>query len=118
MTMAIAMKKRGRFRPLYQLNKPKLVGPVRSLRPYYIDWLEPFDSGVAHVGGSEEALRRISNGNYLDLDQSANPNYFWRTADRVAPHNMYTSFANMDELNKTKEKNTLFSDNVQFIQQK
>ncbi len=92
-----------RFMALYQLNKPKLVGPVRSLRPYYIDWLEPFDSGVAHVGGSEEALRRISNGNYLDLDQSANPNYFWRTADRVAPHNMYTSFAKMDELNKSKQ---------------
>lgn len=91
-----------RFAVLYQEQKPELVGPVRSLRPYYLEWMRPFDASIVHVGGSANALNEVRNGNYKDLDQFFNGDFFWRTTDRYAPHNVYTSFAKLDELNKAK----------------
>jgi hypothetical protein len=91
-----------RFLALYQETKPQLIGPVRSLRLYYVDWLAPFNPSVAHVGGSARALQIIRNGSYRDIDQFFNPGTYWRATDRWAPHNVYTSFKNIDALNKSK----------------
>lgn len=91
-----------RFLMLHQENRPQLIGPVRSVRPYYIDWLAPFDAAVAHIGGSANALKEVRNGHYKDIDQFFNGGYYWRTRDRVAPHNVYTSFDKLDALNNTK----------------
>jgi hypothetical protein len=74
---------------------------VRSLRPYYIDWATPFDAGIVHVGGSPDALAQIRNGG-KDLDQFFNSGSFWRESSRQAPHDVYTSFAKLDALNKSK----------------
>lgn len=91
-----------RFLVLYQEDRPQLVGPVRSLRPYYVDWLAPFDASVAHVGGSVKALAEIRNGQYRDIDQFSNGSSYWRAKDRYAPHNVYTNFDNLDNLNQKK----------------
>ncbi|MBM3210208.1 DUF3048 domain-containing protein [Candidatus Saccharibacteria bacterium] len=91
-----------RFLAIYQQNTPGLVGPVRSLRMYYVDWLAPYDASVAHVGGSASALNEIRNGNYRDIDQMSNPNAYWRASDRYAPHNVYTSFERIAALNSEK----------------
>ena len=91
-----------RFVTLHQENRPQLIGPVRSLRPYYIDWLAPYDAAVAHVGGSANALSEIRNGQYKDIDQFFAGNSYWRSTDRVAPHNVYTSFDRLDALNQSK----------------
>ncbi len=91
-----------RFLTLHQEDRPGLIGPVRSLRPYYIAWLAPFDASVAHVGGSANALKEIRNGSYKDIDQFFNGSYFWRAKDRAAPHNVYTSFDKLDALNQKK----------------
>jgi hypothetical protein len=91
-----------RFLVLYQSEKPQLIGPVRSVRIYYIDWLAAFDASVAHVGGSAAALAEVRNGNYYDLDQFFNSGTYWRSTDRYAPHNVYTNFANLDALNAAK----------------
>ena len=92
-----------RFLTLYQQNKPKLIGPVRSLRPYYIDWLRPYDPSVIHVGGSAKALKEIRNGSYKDLDQFFNDEAYYRSGDRVAPHNVYTTSQRLASLNKAKK---------------
>ncbi len=91
-----------RFLVLYQQEKPQLIGPVRSVRMYYVDWLAAFDASVAHVGGSAAALKEVRNGNYRDIDQFFNAGTYWRATDRWAPHNVYTSFKNIDALNKAK----------------
>lgn len=91
-----------RFLALYQDTGPGLIGPVRSLRPYYIDWLAPFNASISHVGGSRNALTEIRNGKYKDIDQFFNGGYYWRAADRYAPHNVYTSTAKLNELNQKK----------------
>lgn len=91
-----------RFLTLYQENNPQLIGPVRSLRMYYVDWLAPYNASVAHVGGSLFALREVRNGKYRDIDQFFNGGSYWRASDRYAPHNVYTSFEKLDALNASK----------------
>lgn len=91
-----------RFLVIYQNEKPGLVGPVRSLRPYYVEWLRPYDASVAHVGGSKRALDEVRNGQYRDIDQFFNSGTYWRAKDRRAPHNVYTNFEKIDSLNSTK----------------
>ena len=91
-----------RFLALYQEQKPQLIGPVRSVRPYYVEWVAAFDASVAHVGGSAAALQEVRNGNYRDIDQFFNASSYWRATDRYAPHNVYTSFEKLDALNTAK----------------
>jgi hypothetical protein len=91
-----------RFLTLFQESHPSLIGPVRSVRPYYVDWLAAFDASVSHVGGSKNALDEVRNGTYKDLDQFFNGAYYWRATDRYAPHNVYTSSDKLDQLNQSK----------------
>ncbi len=67
------------------------IGPVRSARPYFVDWNNELDALYVHVGGSDAALEQISLDGTFDLNQFWNGNVFWRAPDRVAPHNTYTS---------------------------
>lgn len=91
-----------RFLVLYQQGQPELIGPVRSLRMYYVDWLAPYNASVAHVGGSADALQEIRNGEYRDIDQFFNGAYYWRSSDRYPPHNVYTSSEKLNQLNAAK----------------
>jgi hypothetical protein len=91
-----------RFLTLHQQDKPQLIGPVRSVRMYYVDWLAPYNASIAHVGGSAAALAEIRNGSYRDIDQFFNAGTYWRATDRYAPHNVYTSFEKLDALNQAK----------------
>lgn len=91
-----------RFLALYQNEKPDLVGPVRSLRMYFVDWLAPYNASVAHVGGSKKSLDEVRNGKYRDIDQFFNAGSYWRATDRYAPHNVYTNFKRLDSLNQKK----------------
>ena len=91
-----------RFAVLYQEAKPQLIGPVRSVRLYYLDWMAAFDPSIVHVGGSAQALAEVRGGSFKDADQFFNGSYFWRATDRYAPHNVYTSFDKLDALNQAK----------------
>lgn len=91
-----------RFLALYQEGKPALIGPVRSVRMYYVDWVAPYNASVAHIGGSAAALKEVRGGNYRDIDQFFNAGSYWRATDRYAPHNVYTSFEKLDALNASK----------------
>jgi hypothetical protein len=91
-----------RFLALFQDSSPQYIGPVRSLRPYYIDFAAPFQASIVHVGGSPDALSEVENGSFRNLDQFANGGYFTRVSSRDAPHNVYTSFAELDKLNAAK----------------
>jgi hypothetical protein len=79
-----------RFLTLWQDTEADPIGPVRSVRPYYVQWALGFDAGVAHVGGSADGLALVRNEG-KDLDQFFNPGQYWRVSTRVAPHNMYSS---------------------------
>lgn len=94
-----------RFIALYQEARPGLIGPVRSVRPYYVEWAAAYDPAVAHIGGSARALQMIRSGSYgIDIDQFFNAGGYWRASDRAAPHNVYTSFDKLDALTAAKSK--------------
>lgn len=91
-----------RFSALYQDTAPDYIGPVRSVRPYYLDWIWPFDASIAHVGGSPQALNEIRSLGIKDLDQFANSGAYERINSRFAPHNVYTSIPKLNSLQQAK----------------
>jgi len=91
-----------RFAVIYQQEKPGLIGPVRSVRMYYVDWMAAFNASLAHIGGSASALVEVRNGNYRDIDQFFNAKSYYRATDRFSPHNVYTTFERLDALNVAK----------------
>jgi hypothetical protein len=91
-----------RFMALYQDTTPEHIGPIRSLRPYYLDWALPFEAGIVHVGGSPRALAEAKSLNARDLDQFYNGGSFDRASHRYAPHNVYTSLQRLLDLQYSK----------------
>ncbi len=89
-----------RFLALFQEARPGNVGPIRSARPYYVEWVKGFDASYLHSGGSGEALALIRTLGVKDIDHG---NYSTRVADRVssryAPHNVYSNFDKIDTIN-------------------
>lgn len=67
------------------------IGPVRSARPYFLDWNNELDALYVHVGGSDDALDLIASGGTFDLNEYWHATNFWRAYNRYAPHNTYTS---------------------------
>lgn len=84
-----------RFLTLWLDEEPGYIGPVRSVRPYYIQWAMGFDAAIAHVGGSPDGLADMKAWGAKDLDQFAGGSFFTRITARAAPHNVYTSIANL-----------------------
>ena len=97
-----------RFLALFQDQWPDNVGPIRSARPYYLQWDQGFDAPLAHVGGSPEALQDIKDWGIKDLDQFANGGSYHRVSSRPGPHNVYTS---LDTLNQLETKKGFTSSN-------
>jgi len=82
-----------RFLAIYGTQESDQVGPVRSVRTYYIDWARGYEAYLAHVGGNIDALDKIQAEKVLDLDQFRYPAPYWRdTSFRVASeHTMFVS---------------------------
>ncbi|HSX43610.1 MAG TPA: DUF3048 domain-containing protein [Candidatus Saccharimonadales bacterium] len=87
-----------RFMALFQDKTPTDVGPIRSARPYYVQWALGFDAAYAHVGGSPDALNDIKTWGVHDMNQFYNAGYFHRVTSRAAPHNVYTGIDTLNQL--------------------
>lgn len=91
-----------RFLALFQGEKPEVIGPIRSVRMYYISWAAPFNAGIIHYGGNMDALAEIRNGNYRDMDQMLDSSASWRDPNRNNPDDAFTGSARIDEINASK----------------
>lgn len=81
--------------PMTLAGVPRL-GPVRSVRPYYVEWLSEYDGAIVHAGGSPDALRMIQNDGILDVNGiGGEAKHFWRDRGYAAPHNLFTSSDNL-----------------------
>ena len=98
-----------RFVALYQSNAATSIGPVRSARPYFISWILGFDAAYAHVGGSPEALSDITAWGVHDMNQFYNASYFQRITTRESPHNVYTTAAELSQLEQSKGYTSTFT---------
>ncbi len=84
-----------RFLLFFWREKPELVGPVRSLRTYYLDWLSGLpDALIMHIGYAQSSNPAADAWRYLQRYQIKTLGFgrnFWRDYSRRAPHNAYVS---------------------------
>ena len=80
------------------------IGPVRSLRPFFIELAEEYNPVLFHAGGSADALEQIKNSLVYNINEiSADGIYFWRDNTRQRPHNLFTSTDQMRRAVAAKE---------------
>ncbi|OGE33984.1 hypothetical protein A3C59_05430 [Candidatus Daviesbacteria bacterium RIFCSPHIGHO2_02_FULL_36_13] len=99
-----------RFMALFYCNLSDIqVGPVRSARTYFLDWLGEYDALYAHVGGANtpgpaDALGQIIKYKVKDLNQfSIGFPVFWRDYQRLGhpvatEHTMYSTTQKLWEI--------------------
>lgn len=83
-----------RFMALFGPKDVKTVGPVRSIRTYFLDWAWEYQAYLAHVGGNIDALDRIETEKPYDLDEfSLGTKAYWREPEigKAIEHTMYTN---------------------------
>lgn len=81
-----------RFVAVFQSRSPKVVGPVRSIRPYFVEIGDGLDAIIVHAGWSQEAMNLIADRKLSHFDQVYGDSaYYWRSGERKAPHNLYTA---------------------------
>jgi hypothetical protein len=84
-----------RYLAIFWSQGPKKVGPIRSARQYYLEWLSPYDPVFIHDGCAEtENPRTDACGNiyaYNIKDIATSGAWRWNDGVRYAPHNEYSS---------------------------
>lgn len=91
-----------RLEAVFQSHAPKVIGPVRSIRPYYVDIAKGFDSIIVHAGWSQAAMNIIAKDRLAHFDEVYGDGaYYWRDKSRKPPHNLYTS---MELIRKGSDK--------------
>ena len=76
-----------------------MIGPIRSLRLYYLQWDTPFDCTIVHAGGADDALEAVRGGGYKDL--SENYAYIYRGSYGARRwNNLFTTSSNLAAVNR------------------
>ena len=83
-----------RFLSVFQSEKPDKIGPVRSIRPYFVELGVGFDAMLVHAGWSQDGMNMMVQLKAAHLDEVyGDGDSYWRSTDRKPPHNLYTSIA-------------------------
>lgn len=83
-----------RFVALFDLqNLPPSIGPIRSLRPYFLHGVLPWASALLYAGGSPKALEEAEKRDGLATFNALafEPKYFSRDSSVPPPHNLFIS---------------------------
>lgn len=87
-----------RFAAIYQNPTSAVIGPIRSLRMYYLKWDTPFDCTIVHAGGAPDAIQAVSRGGYKDLTE--NYTYMYRgTSGTRRWNNLFTTSGLLAKMN-------------------
>ncbi|MBU1178073.1 DUF3048 domain-containing protein [Patescibacteria group bacterium] len=98
------------------------IGPVRSARSYYLEWLSEYDALYVFSGAYPPVLSAVEGLEIKNINAMySGSQYYWRDNEASAPHNMFTnaeklSFALRDqELDQKKAsfKSWKFEDEVE-----
>lgn len=91
-----------RFAAIYQNPSSAVIGPIRSLRLYYLQWDTPFNCTIVHAGGADDALAAVRDGGYKDLTE--NYAYMYRGGYRSRLwNNLFTTSAYLAQMNADRE---------------
>ncbi|MBC8080489.1 MAG: DUF3048 domain-containing protein [Gorillibacterium sp.] len=81
-----------RFLSVFQSEAPGKIGPVRSIRPYFVELGVGFDAMLVHAGWSQDGMNMMVKLHAAHLDEVyGDGDSYWRSTDRKPPHNLYTS---------------------------
>ena len=86
-----------RFLAIFLSRSPKVVGPVRSLRHYYMWMGLEWDVLLVHNGQSFIAEDRFDEIPVKRVNGLKTGKPFWRDNSRKTPHNLYTSIESLRE---------------------
>lgn len=94
-----------RFAAIFDASSlPPRIGPIRSLRPYFVDALAPWVSAFLYAGGSPEAIERIQEiPNLYYWNGLGFAKHFLRKAGVPAPHDLFIEYAAILDLTKDTE---------------
>lgn len=73
------------------------IGSVRSCRNCFIDFANEFDAVYVHYGQSTFAKPQLSEIDHINGLEGVGGQAFYRSSDRKAPHNAYTSFERLEK---------------------
>ncbi|OGY86309.1 MAG: hypothetical protein A2458_04065 [Candidatus Kerfeldbacteria bacterium RIFOXYC2_FULL_38_9] len=68
-----------------------VIGPVRSARDTYLEFVSELQCAYAHAGGSYTAMVAIPEFGLRDIDGLRESQYFNRVAVKFSPHNLFSS---------------------------
>ena len=103
------------------------IGSLRSARPYYVSIAKEYDALYIHIGGSEDAKKKIKALGVADFDGNSGlgNTLIYRDKSIRAPHNAFTSKERIDkvvdskdyhkEYEGVKDNHFVFYDEVQEI---
>ena len=93
-----------RLMALFKGTDTEKIGPVRSARHYFLDYVLENDAIYAHFGQSPQAKSDLSK---LGIDNisgiAEDGTTFWRVNNKYAPHNAMTSITNLLKSAKNKK---------------
>jgi hypothetical protein len=81
------------------------IGPVRSARSYFVEWAKGLNGVYVHAGGSPEGLLLAETAievQNMDALRRDGEDFFRRSSERQAPHNLFTSTADVAAFSATK----------------
>lgn len=84
-----------RFLAIFLGQELDEIGPIRSARPYFLDYAMEYDGVYIHYGASPQAYADIKKLKIDDIDGIYDRITFWRDHSRREPHNAYSSTPNM-----------------------
>jgi hypothetical protein len=90
-----------RFVAIYLDRNADVVGPVRSVRPADIDIAFPYNPLLCHCGGGAPILAMVKASGLPELDEQTWAGAYWRSVERRAPHNLYSSTARLRQAGET-----------------
>lgn len=104
-----------RFIAIYHSNTASKIGPVRSIRPYFLTISKEYALPIAHCGGSKEALNEVKkDSSIMSINEMTNGKYYYRDNNRKAPHNLYTSSEKILQAIKDKKYNLKAESSLKF----
>lgn len=88
-----------RLMPVFYETMPEMIGPVRSARDYFLDFMKEYDAIYVHVGGSPKALSDIRKLGINDVDgMHVGSDIIWDlTKDKGNWQDSYTSMEKLLE---------------------
>ncbi len=96
-----------RYMALFWDTLPDMVGPVRSSRHYFLDYVLEYDAIYTHAGGSTYAYKDIPKLKIQNIDYQVHGSAFWDlTTDKKNWQDSYTSRERIEKFVADKKYRT------------